>query len=62
MTKVIPATRAIGRLEVGTCSDAEVSGQLQYFAKRISVTFIDAGGDVERIGLFSGTAMACRTY
>ncbi|WP_093575807.1 ATP-binding protein [Amycolatopsis rubida] len=45
----------IHNLNLGTRSGAEVSDQLKYFAERIPATFVYAGIDVERIGLFSGT-------
>jgi Bacterial TniB protein len=44
----------IHNLNLGTRSGAEVSDQLKYFAERIPATFVYAGIDVERIGLFSG--------
>jgi len=34
---------------------AEVSDPLKYFSERIPATFIYAGVDVERVGLFAGT-------
>ncbi|MFC5185455.1 TniB family NTP-binding protein [Actinomadura harenae] len=42
-------------LNLATRAGAEVSDQLKYFAERIPATFILAGIDVERVGLFSGT-------
>ena len=42
-------------LNLATRAGAEVSDQLKYFSERISATFVYAGIDVERAGLFSGT-------
>jgi hypothetical protein len=45
----------IHNLDLTTRSGAEVSDTLKYFSERIPATFIYAGIDVERAGLFSGT-------
>ena len=42
-------------LNLATRAGAEVSDQLKYFAERLPATFVYAGIDVERVGLFSGT-------
>jgi hypothetical protein len=42
-------------LSLATRNGAETSDQLKYFSERIPATFIYAGVDVERAGLFSGT-------
>lgn len=42
-------------LDLATRSGAEVSDQLKYFSERLPATFIYAGIDVERAGLFAGT-------
>lgn len=42
-------------LNLGTRAGAEVSDQLKYFSERLPATFIYAGIDVERAGLFTGT-------
>lgn len=42
-------------LNLATRTGAEVSDQLKYFSERIPATFVYAGIDVERVGLFSGT-------
>ena len=42
-------------LNLATRAGAEASDQLKYFSERIRATFIYAGIDVERVGLFSGT-------
>jgi hypothetical protein len=45
----------IHNLQLATRSGAEVSDTLKYFSERIPATFVYAGIDVEREGLFSGT-------
>jgi hypothetical protein len=45
----------IHNLRLATRSGAEVSDTLKYFSERIPATFIYAGIDVERQGLFTGT-------
>jgi hypothetical protein len=45
----------IHNLQLATRNGAEVSDTLKYFSERIPATFIYAGIDVERQGLFSGT-------
>jgi hypothetical protein len=45
----------IHNLKLSTRSGAEVSDTLKYFSERIPATFLYAGIDVERQGLFSGT-------
>jgi hypothetical protein len=45
----------IHNLNLATRVGAEASDQLKYFSERIRATFIYAGIDVERVGLFSGT-------
>lgn len=45
----------IHNLKLSTRSGAEVSDTLKYFSERIPATFLYAGIDVEREGLFSGT-------
>ncbi|GAA2350238.1 ATP-binding protein [Dactylosporangium salmoneum] len=45
----------IHNLQLATRNGAEVSDTLKYFSERISATFIYAGIDVERQGLFTGT-------
>lgn len=42
-------------LNLATRAGAEVSDQLKYFSERIPATFVYAGIDVERVGLFTGT-------
>lgn len=42
-------------LNITTRAGAEVSDQLKYFSERIPATFVYAGIDVERVGLFTGT-------
>lgn len=42
-------------LNLATRAGAEVSDLLKYFSERIPATFVYAGIDVERVGLFSGT-------
>lgn len=42
-------------LSLATRNGAETSDQLKYFSERIPATFIYAGVDVERAGLFTGT-------
>ena len=42
-------------LQLATRNGAEVSDTLNYFSERIPATFLYAGIDVEREGLFSGT-------
>jgi len=42
-------------LNLATRAGAEVSDQLKYFAERLPATFVYAGIDVERAGLFNGT-------
>jgi hypothetical protein len=44
----------IHNLNLATRAGAEVSDQLKYFAERLSATFVYAGIDVERAGLFAG--------
>ncbi|MFD8098603.1 TniB family NTP-binding protein [Nocardia fluminea] len=44
----------IHNISLTTRSGAEVSDQLKYFSERIPATFVYAGIDVERAGLFSG--------
>lgn len=44
----------IHNLNLATRAGAEVSDQLKYFSERIPATFVYAGIDVERQGLFSG--------
>lgn len=41
-------------LNLATRAGAEVSDQLKYFSERLPATFIYAGIDVERVGLFAG--------
>ena len=45
----------IHNLNLATRSGAEVSDQLKYFSERLPATFLYAGIDVERVGLFAGT-------
>jgi Bacterial TniB protein len=45
----------IHNLQLATRTGAEVSDTLKYFSERIPATFVYAGIDVEREGLFSGT-------
>jgi hypothetical protein len=45
----------IHNLALTTRNGAEVSDTLKYFSERIPATFVYAGVDVERAGLFSGT-------
>lgn len=45
----------IHNLQLSTRAGAEVSDTLKYFSERIPATFIYAGIDVERAGLFTGT-------
>lgn len=45
----------IHNLSLSTRNGAEVSDTLKYFSERIPATFVYAGIDVERAGLFSGT-------
>jgi len=42
-------------LNMSTRAGAEVSDQLKYFSERLPATFIYAGIDLERLGLFTGT-------
>jgi hypothetical protein len=42
-------------LNLATRTGAEVSDQLKYFSERLPATFVYAGIDVERVGLFTGT-------
>jgi Bacterial TniB protein len=44
----------IHNLNLATRSGAEASDQLKYFSERLPVTFVYAGIDVERVGLFAG--------
>jgi hypothetical protein len=44
----------IHNISLATRAGAEVSDQLKYFAERLPATFIYAGVDVERAGLFAG--------
>ncbi|GAB3976552.1 ATP-binding protein [Plantactinospora veratri] len=44
----------VHNLNLATRSGAEVSDQLKYFAERLPATFVYAGVDVERAGLFAG--------
>lgn len=44
----------IHNISLATRAGAEVSDQLKYFAERLPATFVYAGVDVERAGLFSG--------
>ena len=45
----------IHNLQLATRNGAEVSDTLKYFSERIPATFVYAGIDVERQGLFTGT-------
>lgn len=45
----------IHNLQLSTRAGAEVSDTLKYFSERIPATFVYAGVDVERAGLFTGT-------
>lgn len=45
----------IHNLNLATRSGAEVSDQLKYFSERLPATFLYAGIDVARAGLFAGT-------
>ncbi|MGB7963287.1 MAG: ATP-binding protein, partial [Propionicimonas sp.] len=45
----------IHNLNLATRAGAEVSDQLKYFSERLPATFVYAGIDVERVGLFAGT-------
>ena len=45
----------IHNLNLATRSGAEVSDQLKYFSERLPATFVYAGINVERGGLFAGT-------
>jgi Bacterial TniB protein len=45
----------IHNLQLATRNGAEVSDTLKYFSERIPATFVYAGIDVEREGLFAGT-------
>ena len=45
----------IHNLQLATRNGADVSDTLKYFSERIPATFVYAGIDVEREGLFSGT-------
>jgi hypothetical protein len=45
----------IHNLQLSTRNGAEVSDTLKYFSERIPATFVHAGVDVERAGLFAGT-------
>lgn len=42
-------------LNLATRAGAEASDQLKYFSERLPATFVYAGIDVERVGLFAGT-------
>jgi hypothetical protein len=44
----------VHNLNLATRAGAEVSDQLKYFAERLPATFVYAGVNVERVGLFSG--------
>jgi hypothetical protein len=44
----------VHNLNLATRAGAEVSDQLKYFAERLPATFVYAGVDVERAGLFAG--------
>ncbi|MFC3744552.1 ATP-binding protein [Paractinoplanes deccanensis] len=44
----------VHNLNLATRAGAEVSDQLKYFAERLPATFVYAGVDVERVGLFAG--------
>ena len=44
----------IHNMQLATCSGAEVSDTLKYLSERIPATFVYAGIDLERQGLFSG--------
>ncbi len=44
----------IHNISLATRSGAEVSDQLKYFAERMPATFVYAGVDLERAGLFAG--------
>jgi len=44
----------VHNLNLATRAGAEVSDQLKYFAERLPATFIYAGVNVERVGLFAG--------
>jgi hypothetical protein len=45
----------IHNLQLSTRNGAEVSDTLKYFSERIPATFVYAGVDVDRAGLFTGT-------
>jgi hypothetical protein len=45
----------IHNLQLSTRAGAEVSDTLKYFSERIPATFVYAGVDVDRAGLFAGT-------
>jgi Bacterial TniB protein len=45
----------IHNLNLATRAGAEASDQLKYLSERIPATFVYAGIDVERVGLFAGT-------
>lgn len=45
----------IHNISLATRAGAEVSDTLKYFAERLPATFVDAGLDVDEIGLFAGT-------
>jgi len=45
----------IHNLNLATRAGSEVSDQLKYFSERLPATFVYAGIDVERAGLFAGT-------
>ena len=44
----------VHNLNLATRAGAEVSDQLKYFAERLPATFVYAGVNVERVGLFAG--------
>lgn len=44
----------VHNLNLATRAGAEVSDQLKYFAERLPATFVYAGVDVDRAGLFAG--------
>jgi len=45
----------IHNVNLATRTGAEASDQLKYLSERIGATFVYAGIDVERVGLFAGT-------
>jgi hypothetical protein len=55
MRTTVVSVDEIHNLQLATRSGAEVSDTLKYFSERIPATFVYAGINVEREGLFTGT-------